>query len=113
MKVNLNFVVVCLTMIVCTALGVYGFLGVHKVDTQGFLSILGTTVGPFIGILWNNFATKKVAAKQDEQQVQMSTIEKNTNGTLSKLTDAIPDQVKTAVEETMAKHLEGESSDAN
>lgn len=99
---NKNFVAICITMVLCTTLGVYGFLGVHKVDTQGFLTILGTIVGPFIGILWNNLTTRKMRVEQEVQATQIETIEKNTNGTLSKLTDDIPVQVATAVAETLA-----------
>lgn len=105
-KLNLNFVLVCLTMIVCTIVGVYGFLGVHHADTQAFLSVAGTVVGPLVGILWNNLATRKLGVK-------VATIEKNTNGTLTKLVDDIPVQVRNIVSDILEPSKEGDKPNAD
>lgn len=100
---NVNFALVSFLMIICTTIGVYGMM-VNNANGEAFLGLIATIVGPLIGILWNNIATKKI-----RQHVEV--IEKNTNGTLSKLTDEIPEQVRTAVSEAMEQKGENTNAD--
>jgi hypothetical protein len=78
-------------IIVCLALGVFGWLTIHHVDTNQFFAFFGTAIGPTVGILYNNAMTKKV-------QNSVSTIEENTNGKLTS-------RIETAVENAIAKRL--------
>jgi drug/metabolite transporter superfamily protein YnfA len=59
-----NVLVICTTLVACTILGVYGFLGVHNKNTADLLQLLGTVM-TLLSLLWNNVLTKNSADKQD------------------------------------------------
>jgi hypothetical protein len=63
-------------VVLCVAIGVFGWMSIHGIDTRPFLYFFATAVGPTIGILWNNRVTGQIADKVDQ-------IEDNTNGAMS------------------------------
>lgn len=69
-------------VVLCVALGVFGWMSIHGIDTRPFLYFFATAIGPTIGILWNNRVTGQVADKVEQ-------IEENTNGLLTKRIQAI------------------------
>jgi len=75
-------------VVLCVALGVFGWMSIHGIDTRPFLYFFATAVGPTIALLWNNFVTAKVADKVEQ-------IEENTNG---KLSQRIHDEVAKALQ---------------
>lgn len=96
MRPTANIIVLCTTVIAVTTIGVYGFLGVHNKDTQNLIQILGTIV-TLLSLLWNNQMTKKTADKQDEISTQVDTIEKQTNGVLTKALNDLPAKITESV----------------
>jgi hypothetical protein len=77
--------VIGVVVIVCMAIGTFGWLSIHGIDTRQFLYFFATSIGPTIALLWNNHKTSQVSAKVD-------TIEENTNGLL---TERMNDQTST------------------
>lgn len=63
-------------VVLCVAIGVFGWMSIHGIDTRPFLYFFATAVGPTIGILWNNRVTGQIADKVEQ-------IEDNTNGTMA------------------------------
>ena len=78
-------VVIGTVMVVLAVLGVYGYLAIHRADTQGFMIVLAW-IAPVVGLLWNN---KQIENVKDS----VNTIEHNTNGTLKELKDELPGKV--------------------
>ena len=64
---------VSIVVLLCVALGVYGWMSIHGIDTRQFWYFFATGVGPVIALLWNNKVTAETAQKVEEIQV-------NTNG---------------------------------
>lgn len=75
---NKNVVVVCVTAIVITIVGIGGWVVAMGYDTDRALGWIGTNVGPVLLILVNILMTKRV--KDDTQTVKV-----RTNGVLDQL----------------------------
>lgn len=82
---------IAIVVLLCVALGVYGWMSIHGIDTRQFWYIFVTGVGPIIALLWNNRVTAQVADKVEQ-------IEENTNG---KLTARIQEVVRTQLHENL------------
>ena len=75
--------IVAVVVIVIVAMGIVGYLSLHKIDTQPFLFGFGIIAAPALGILYNNFKTSEIANKVDNVATKVDTIEENTNGKLT------------------------------
>lgn len=96
-KENGSVLAICATIVVCVAMGVYGWLALHKIDTQQFMYIFGTTIATNIGLIFNLLQSTKLSKKQDLVQEQVETVVHNTNGTMEKLVNELPQKIEEAV----------------
>lgn len=82
---------IAIVVMVCVALGVYGWMSIHGIDTRQFWYFFATGVGPIVALLWNNKVTAQVADKVEK-------IEENTNG---KMDDRIQSIVRAELQSQM------------
>lgn len=89
-----GFKTVSAAMVVMVALGVFGWLSIHHVDTSQFLYFFAI-VAPSVGIVWNNTKTGAIKDTVDDVKDTVATIEHQTNGALTARIEAA---VKSALE---------------
>lgn len=94
---------ICGVILICTFMGIYGWLSLHHIDTQQFLYVFGSVVSVNVGVLMNVVKTAKIEQKVD-------TVVKNTNGALNKLIDKVEPVEGSAVD--VAAH-NGQTDSAN
>lgn len=83
--VSKSTVAICVTVILCMAIGVAGFLTVHgSFSGSQFFSLI-TWAGVGIGIIGNLARTEQVAQATEAVAQTALTVEKQTNGTNTRL----------------------------
>lgn len=93
---TLIVIVMAIGVVLCVALGVYGWLAIHDVDTRQFLYFFGVSVAPSLAALFNLYKTHRVSQKTDQVIHQ-------TNGVMNAKLAEIPDIV---AEKTTEKVVE-------
>jgi len=94
-----GFIAVAIAVVLCVALGVFGWLAIHNVSTTQFLYFFGSVVAPTLGLLWTGYKTTKTADDIKEVKGQVETVSHQTNG-------ALTERIQTAVNDALRRQQE-------